>query len=106
MLKATPMPNSSGSAMMLAKLSGRPTVTQMPSVSRPERKSGASVRSTSPTRRSTTTRQRDRGQRQEAGLDKRVDHGSARFLYRDRGAGRLRRDRLNGGDEAAEHGIV
>ena len=47
------MPSSSGRAMTLAKLSFRPSTTQVARVSRPDSTSGARVISTSPARRST-----------------------------------------------------
>jgi hypothetical protein len=50
-LNATPMPSISGSATMLAKLSGNPISTQISMVTAPATNSGTSVSSTSVTRR-------------------------------------------------------
>ncbi len=56
MLNDTPTPSSSGSAMMLAKLSGNGSSTATSRVSSADRISGASTRPTSSTRRNASNR--------------------------------------------------
>ena len=87
------MPSSSGRAMMLAKLSGRPSTTQLPIVSKPARTSGARVIITSAARRNTSGQQHQDGDEgQDAGLDKGADDGAAGFADRNGRAGGVGRD--------------